>query len=52
MARGVALAKGPENETTRKKLREELASVYKIFHNGSDVGLDELVNTILTKPLP
>jgi len=52
LARGVALAKGPENESTRKKLREELTAVYKIFHNGSDVGLDELVNTIVTKPLP
>jgi hypothetical protein len=52
LARGVALAKGSANETTRKKLMDELTSVYKIFHNGSDAGLNELVNTILTKPSP
>ena len=52
LARGVALAKGPDNQQTRKKLVDELTSVYKIFHNGSDAGLAELVNTVLTKPLP
>jgi len=52
LARGVALAKGTENEQTRKKLRDELTSVYKIFHNGSEAGLDQLVNSALTKPLP
>ena len=52
LARGVALAKGTENEQTRKKLRDELTAVYKIFHNGSEAGLDQLVNTALTKPLP
>jgi hypothetical protein len=52
LARGVALAKGPDNEQTRKRLLDEMTSVYKIFHNGSDAGLTELVNTVLTKPLP
>jgi len=51
-ARAVALSSGPKDEENRRKLMTQLTSLYKNFHNGSDAGLDALVSSVLTKPLP
>ena len=30
----------------------QLTSLYKSFHNNSDAGLNDLIATVLSKPLP
>jgi len=36
----------------RSKILEQLTALYKGFHNNSDAGLNELISTVLSKPLP
>lgn len=36
----------------RNKIIEQLTALYKSFHNNSDAGLNELIATVLSKPLP
>jgi hypothetical protein len=36
----------------RNKILEQLTSLYKSLHEGSDNGLKELISTVLSKPLP
>lgn len=65
-ARAVALSDRPDvpSETNanvrsvklhpeiRNKILEQLTSLYKGLHNNSEVGLKELIATVLSKPLP
>lgn len=51
-ARFVALSTKPEQEDSKAKMMGTLTKLYKIFNNQSDAGLNELINTVLTKPLP
>lgn len=37
---------------SRNQILNQLTSLYKSFHNNSDAGLKEFINSILTKPLP
>jgi hypothetical protein len=52
MARAVALATKPEQKDLKGKYLAQLTDIYKDFHNNSDAGLNELVATVLTKPIP
>ena len=52
MARAVALATKPEQKDLKAKWLAQLTDIYKDFHSGSDAGLNELVATVLSKPLP
>jgi hypothetical protein len=52
MARGVALATKPEYKDSKAKWLAQLTDIYKDFHNNSDAGLNELIATVLSKPLP
>ena len=51
-ARAVALSTKPEQQEARTKILAQLTSLYKNFHNNSDEGLNDLIATVLTKPLP
>jgi hypothetical protein len=51
-ARAVALSKSPQQQEARAKILEQLTAVYKNFHNNSDAGLNELISTVLSKPMP
>jgi hypothetical protein len=51
-ARAVALSAKPEQAEARTKILAQLTALYKNFHNNSDAGLDELIATVLSKPLP
>jgi RNA-binding protein YlmH len=51
-ARAVALSTKPEQQEARTKILAQLTGLYKNFHNNSDAGLEELIATVLTKPLP
>jgi hypothetical protein len=51
-ARAVALMTKPDQQEARNKILAQLTALYKNFHNDSDVGLDELISTVLSKPLP
>ena len=51
-ARAVALSTKPEQQEARKKILEQLTTLYKNFHNNSDAGLNELISTVLSKPIP
>lgn len=51
-ARAVALSTRPEQQEARTRILAQLTSLYKNFHNNSDAGLNELIATVLTKPLP
>lgn len=52
MARAVALATKPEQKELKGKWLSQLTDIYKDFHGGSDAGLNELVATVLLKPMP
>ena len=52
MARAVALATKPEQKDVKAKWLSQLTDIYKDFHNGSDAGLNDLIATVLSKPLP
>jgi len=51
-----ARAQGPTqpqfSTAARGKIFEQLTALYKSFNNNSDAGLNELVGTVLSKPLP
>ncbi len=51
-ARAVALSTRPEQQEARTKILAQLTSLYKNFHNNSDEGLNELIASVLTRPLP
>ena len=51
-ARAVALMDRPEQQEGRTKILAQLTALYKNFHNDSDAGLNELIATVLSKPLP
>ena len=51
-ARAVALSTKPEQQEAKTKMLAQLTQLYKSFHNGSDAGLNDLVATVLSKPLP
>lgn len=36
----------------RSRILEQLTALYKSFHNNSDAGLNELISTVLSRPLP
>jgi hypothetical protein len=50
-ARAVALSTAPEQQTARTKIMGQLTELYKGL-NGSDAGLEELISSVLNKPLP
>lgn len=50
-ARAVALTSNAGQEEARAKILEQLTALYKNFH-GSEAGLNELIATVLSKPLP
>ena len=52
MARAVALATKPEQKDLKARWLGQLTEIYKDFHNGSDAGLNDLIATVLSKPLP
>lgn len=51
-ARAVALNNKPEQKEAREKILAQLTALYKNVHNGSDAGLDQLIATVLSKPIP
>jgi hypothetical protein len=51
-ARAVALSTRPEQKDARDKIMAQLTALYKNFHNNSDAGLNELIATVLSKPIP
>jgi hypothetical protein len=51
-ARAVALSTKPEQQEAKSKILAQLTALYKNFHNDSDAGLNELISTVLSKPLP
>ncbi len=52
-ARAVALAgNDPKYQTPKKDWMEGLSTWYKYRHNQSDAGLNELIASVLSKPLP
>jgi hypothetical protein len=51
-ARAVALSTKPEQQEARNKILTQLTALYKNFHNNSDEGLNELISTVLSKPIP
>lgn len=51
-ARAVALSKSPQQQEARAKILEQLTALYKNFHNNSEAGLNELISTVLSKPMP
>ena len=51
-ARAVALSTKPEQKEARDKILAQLTALYKNFHNNSDAGLEELISTVLSKPMP
>jgi hypothetical protein len=51
-ARAAALSTKPEQESLKAKLMEQLTALYKSLHNNSDVGMNELIGSVLSKPLP
>jgi len=51
-ARAVALSSRPEQQEARNKILAQLTTLYKNFHNNSDTGLNELIATVLSKPMP
>lgn len=51
-ARAVALSTRPEQAEAKAKMLAQLTSLYKSFNNNSDAGLNDLIATVLSKPLP
>lgn len=51
-ARAVALSTKPEQAEARTKILAQLTALYKNFHNNSEDGLNELIATVLSRPLP
>jgi len=51
MARAVALCK-PEQQKYRTDVLAQLTDIYKDLHKGSEEGLKELIDSVLSKPMP
>jgi hypothetical protein len=51
-ARAVALSTSPEQQTGRAEILSQLTPIYKALHNNSDAGLDELIQSVLSTPMP
>jgi hypothetical protein len=51
-ARAVALSTKPDQQKFKNLAMGELREIYKDFHNGSDTGLNDLIASVLSKPLP
>ena len=51
-ARAVALSTRPDQAEGKTKMLNQLTSLYKSFHNNSDAGLNDLIASVLSKPLP
>jgi hypothetical protein len=51
-ARAVALSTKPDQQKFKNLALGELRDIYKDFHNGSDTGLNDLIASVLSKPLP
>jgi hypothetical protein len=51
-ARAAALLTKPEQQKDKAAVMEDLTDLYKTFHSNSDVGLNELIASVLAKPLP
>jgi hypothetical protein len=51
-ARAVALSSTPEQQATRTEVMNQLTPMYKALHNNSDAGLNELIGTVLSQPMP
>ena len=51
-ARAVALSTRPEQQEARTRILAQLTALYKNFHNNSEDGLNDLIATVLSKPLP
>jgi hypothetical protein len=51
-ARAVALMDRAKQQEARTKILAQLTTLYRNFHNNSDTGLNELIATVLSKPLP
>ncbi|MGI9166145.1 MAG: hypothetical protein ACR2G5_07145 [Pyrinomonadaceae bacterium] len=51
-ARAVALSTRPEQQEFKNQLMAQLTKVYKSIHNDSDAGLNDLIATVLSKPMP
>ncbi|HET9479858.1 MAG TPA: hypothetical protein VFO72_10965 [Pyrinomonadaceae bacterium] len=52
-ARAVALAGGDQQFATQKPVwLESLTTWYKYLHNGSDAGMNEMIASVVAKPLP
>jgi hypothetical protein len=41
-----------KQQEARTKILAQLTTLYRNFHNNSDTGLNELIATVLSKPLP
>jgi hypothetical protein len=51
-ARAVALSTSPQQQELKTKILAQLTALYKNLHNNSDAGLNELIASVLSKPLP
>ena len=51
-ARAVALMDKPEQKNARAQALGQLTTLYKVFHNNSDEGLNDLIAGVLAKPMP
>ena len=51
-ARAVALMDKPEQKNARAQALAQLTTLYRVFHNNSDEGLNDLVAGVLAKPMP
>ena len=51
-ARAVALSTKPEQRESKATLMTQLTALYKTFNNDSDAGLNELIASVLSKPIP
>jgi hypothetical protein len=51
-ARAVALSTSPQQQETKNRVLAQLTALYSTFHNNSDAGLNELIASVLSKPLP
>ena len=51
-ARAVSLAASEPANQSKQKVMDALTNLYKYRHNQSDVGLTDLIATVMSKPLP
>jgi hypothetical protein len=51
-ARAVALSSAPEQQATKTEVLNQLTPMYKALHNNSDAGLNDLIATVLSQPIP